>query len=76
MMNSGVELMLIGMGTVFAFLALLIILINVMSATIQRFFPEETMMESVAPLSNSHSDTGVVAAISAAVHQYQIKNKK
>lgn len=67
-------LMLIGMVTVFAFLFLLVILLNVMSNTIQRFFPVKT------PEKTSRIDTSsegvsptIIAAISAAVHQYRQK---
>ncbi len=76
MMNSGIELMLIGMGIVFAFLALLIVMVHIMTSVIQRFFPEEPVT-AIAPasVSTSHTDTGVIAAISAAVHQYRNKYK-
>jgi oxaloacetate decarboxylase gamma subunit len=76
MMNSGVELMLIGMGIVFAFLALLIVMVNIMTAVIQRFFPEDPVLDiSSVSASTSHTDTGIIAAISAAVHQYRSKYK-
>ena len=76
MMNSGIELMLIGMGIVFAFLALLIVIVNIMASVIQRFFPEAPMIAiTPASASTSHTDAGVIAAISAAVHQYRNKYK-
>ncbi len=76
MMNSGVELMLIGMGIVFAFLALLIVMVNIMTSVIQRFFPEDPMLDvSSVSASTSHTDAGIIAAISAAVHQYRSKYK-
>ena len=76
MINSGLELMAIGMGIVFAFLAMLVVMINVMTYVIQRFFPEDTLAD-VTPLSasTSHTDSGVIAAISVAIHQYR-KNSK
>jgi len=74
MMSSGIELMLIGMGIVFAFLALLIVMVNIMTTVIQRFFPEPPVTEVLpASASTSHTDAGVIAAISAAVHQYRNK---
>ncbi len=76
MMSSGIDLMLIGMGIVFAFLALLIVLVNIMTFVIQRFFPEEPVTIVTPSLaSTSHTDAGVIAAISAAVHQYRNKYK-
>ncbi len=74
MMSSGIELMLIGMGIVFAFLALMIVMVNIMTAVIEKFFPEP-VVEEIRPASASttHTDVGVIAAISAAVHQYRSK---
>lgn len=40
LMNSGVELMLVGMGIVYLFLTALVIAIGLMSSVLQRFFPE------------------------------------
>jgi len=76
MMSAGVDLMLIGMTIVFAFLALLIVMVNTMTAVIQRYFPEQPVNTiSPASASTSHTDAGVIAAISAAVHQYRNKYK-
>ena len=76
MMNSGIELMLIGMGIVFAFLALLIVIVNIMTAVIQRFFPEAPITAAPLSASTSHTDANVIAAISAAVHQYRNRYKQ
>lgn len=76
MMSSGIDLMLLGMGIVFAFLALLIVMVNFMTFIIQRFFPEEPVTIVTPPsATTSHTDAGVIAAISAAVHQYRNKHK-
>ncbi len=75
MMNSGIELMFIGMAIVFAFLALLIVMVNFMTAVIQRFFPETPIVITPSSASTSHTDANVIAAISAAVHQYRNKHK-
>lgn len=71
-MNAGIELMLIGMGIVFAFLALLVIMVSMMTLLIQRFFPEtpQTNLSPVALVSQPH-----VAAIGAAIHQYRNQYK-
>lgn len=76
-MSAGVELMLLGMGIVFAFLAMLIVMVNIMTATIQRFFPEAPIsVVNPTSASTTHTDANVIAAISAAVHQYRNKYKK
>ncbi|EHR40067.1 MULTISPECIES: oxaloacetate decarboxylase subunit gamma [Alishewanella] len=66
-------LMLIGMIAVFTFLCLLVLLLKLMSYSIQRFFPVK-VADKVTRVEQSASDgvsPAVVAAISAAVHQYR-----
>lgn len=75
-MSAGIELMLIGMGIVFAFLAMLVVMVNIMTSLIQRFFPDPPMQEITLPSASAgRTDAGVIAAISAAVHQYRSKDK-
>ncbi|MGZ4959698.1 MAG: OadG family protein [Methylomonas sp.] len=74
MLSSGIELMLIGMGIVFGFLAMLVVVIGAMSSFLQRFFPEVPSRHPA--LAQQGDDPGVIAAISAAVHQYRKKYPK
>jgi oxaloacetate decarboxylase (Na+ extruding) subunit gamma len=69
--RSGIELMFAGMGIVFMFLAMLVVAINLMSALVQRYFPDATAKIRSMPTS---IDKSTVAAISAAVHQYRKKH--
>lgn len=72
---SGFELMFAGMGIVFLFLIMLVFVINLMSTLIQRFFPEAPpATPRVIPGITTDSDKRVIAAISAAVHQYRKKH--
>lgn len=76
LIEQGVELMLYGMGTVFVFLALLIAATTVMSALIQRFAkPEEVALKRAANKPVATDDDQIVAAISAAIHQYRSRRK-
>ncbi len=76
MISAGLELMLIGMGIVFAFLAMLVVMVSIMTFVIQRFFPAPSVPDvTLASASAGHTDVGVIAAISAAVHQYRNKHK-
>jgi oxaloacetate decarboxylase gamma subunit len=72
LMSGGVELMIVGMGIVFLFLALLVVAINLMSSLVRRFFPEPPKAAEVMKIG---ADKATVAAISAAVHQYRSKNR-
>jgi oxaloacetate decarboxylase gamma subunit len=59
---------------VFLFLTLLVVLINIMSALVQRYFPEIPLSKTV-PGINVDFDKSVVAAITAAVHMYRNNSK-
>jgi oxaloacetate decarboxylase gamma subunit len=72
-MTSEFELMFAGMGIVFLFLTLLVALINIMSALVQRYFPEIPVSKTV-PGITSDIDKNVVAAITAAVHMFRKKH--
>ncbi len=72
---EGIELMITGMGIVFAFLAMLIAAVNVMSSVVQRYFPVQQLAKPVSPSFTSSSDSGIIAAITAAVTQYRNKHQ-
>lgn len=70
---EGFKFMLLGMGTVFSFLILMIVAMNLLSYITHRFFPEPT----VAPSSNSdkNNKSAKVAAVTAAVmHHNNVKS--
>ncbi len=69
---SGLSLMLVGMTTVFCFLTLLVICINISSKVINRFWPEALPTTQ----RNTSTDDEVVAAITSAVHQYRNKDNR
>ncbi len=71
LMSFGIELMLVGMGIVFLFLTMLVVVINFMAKIIQRFSPE-TLVQSPAGRSGA-DDQRMIAAITAAVHRYRKK---
>jgi len=62
--NQGVTLMLVGMGTVFVFLTLLVIMMSVMAGVIRR----------LSPASEEGVSDAEVAAISAAIEQHRNRN--
>ena len=67
---EGFKFMGLGMGTVFAFLIIMIICMNIMSIIIHRFFPEPIpeINPSVAPKQDNKK---VVAAITAAITHHR-----
>ena len=78
-MTQGVELMLTGMGIVFLFLVMLIVVVKLIAYCVAAFVPEE----KVVPVSTSPSQVvspgavspNVTAAITAAVHKHRAKHK-
>lgn len=74
MLGAGLELMTIGMAIVFAFLIMLIAAVNIMSSIMQRWFPVQQAAKTAVNVSAGADDSGVVAAITAAVTQYRSKH--
>ena len=64
--------MLIGMGIVFLFLAMLIVAVNLMSAFVLRYLPAKPIPASSKLESE---DQNVIAAITTAIHQYRSKHQ-
>ncbi|MEM8769624.1 MAG: OadG family transporter subunit [Pseudomonadota bacterium] len=62
-MAEGLELMLVGMGTVFVFLTTLVFATTAMSALVQRFLPEP----EPAPAAGSGISDEEIAAITIAI---------
>jgi oxaloacetate decarboxylase gamma subunit len=75
LIEQGLDLMLYGMGTVFVFLTLLVIVTASMSAIIQRWFPK---LEKAAPSSTkSHTDVDdrIVSIIQAALTKHRCRRQ-
>lgn len=77
LMQQGASLMLYGMGTVFVFLAILVVVTTGMSYILRRFFASAAIPVEprgsigVNPVSNDVVDDNVVAAITAAIHEHR-----
>lgn len=76
---QGLELMIFGMGTVFLFLAVLVVVTIAMSSLVQRFLPakpvEKSVNQAVSPLAASNDEQQLMAVLSAAVHKYRSRHK-
>ncbi len=76
-MNSvfeGLKIMLLGMGTVFAFLIVMIVMMNIMSKIIHRFFPEPNDVDNnVMPVQKNNAKK--IAAITAAIIHHREVSK-
>ena len=73
LLDAGVELMLIGMGTVFFFLTLLVFATGMMSRLVMRYTPVVAKVVGSASVGYEQEDEEV-AAISVAIAEHRVKN--
>lgn len=73
---EGVELMLFGMGFVYLFLVLLVLVIRVMSRVIELIeskTPAPAAVPSVAKFANEAPNAELLTAIQSAIHQHRAR---
>ena len=76
LLGSGLDLLIYGMGTVYAFLGILVVCTTLMSRFIERFLPEATPLPPSTPKkpnSASRIDPATLAIIQNAIHQHRAK---
>jgi len=72
MINEGFKLMALGMSTVFLFLLLMVIILQLQAKVINRYFPEKPKTPTKANTGAKASNDGaIVAAIIAAVTKFE-----
>ena len=64
---EGLKFMALGMGTVFIFLVSMIAMMNVMSYTIHKYFPEPVATPSTPSAAPEQKNNNKIAAIAAAL---------
>lgn len=77
LLTEAITLMLVGMGTVYVFLILLVFATGLMSRLITRYVPEppppHSQIENVIPQNQDQQQ--LLAVITAAIHQYRSRHK-
>jgi len=69
---EGIKFMFLGMGTVFAFLVIMIVCMNIMSSTIHKYFPEPQASADTPTTAGAQKDNKkIVAAITAAIAHHR-----
>ena len=68
---EGFKFMGLGMGTVFLFLIIMIVAMNVMSAIISKYFPEPQPTANTEVKTQDNKNKKVIAAISAAIQHHR-----
>jgi oxaloacetate decarboxylase (Na+ extruding) subunit gamma len=75
LLSKGLELMILGMGTVFVFLAVLVFAVTKMSEFIQAYEKNNPQPQSAPAVKPVAAGSDHIAAISAAIHQYRSKHR-
>jgi len=70
---EGFKIMLLGMGTVFSFLVVMIIMMNIMSKVVHRFFPEPNDVDNNTSPAMTNNAKKVAAITAAIMHHRQVK---
>ena len=73
--QQGLDLMLYGMGIVFVFLTLLVLVTASMSNIVQRWFPEDDGGGAPAHEIDSNVDDRIVTIIQAALEKHRCRRK-
>lgn len=73
LISEGLNLMLLGMGTVFVFLTILVFVTSFMSALVQKYAPVEPTEAKAPATIGAVEDQTLIAVISAAVHAHRSK---
>jgi len=68
---EGFKFMALGMGTVFLFLIILIVMMNLMSVVLHKFFPEPSAANLEPKTPNQQDNKKIIAAISAAISHHR-----
>ena len=69
---EGLKIMLLGMGTVFMFLIIMIVMMNIMSTVVHRFFPEPNDTENTPSPVQENSAKKIAAITAAIIHHRQV----
>ncbi|MDT8398646.1 MAG: OadG family transporter subunit [Pseudomonadales bacterium] len=73
LLAEGLSLMLLGMGTVFVFLIILVFATSTMSTLVRRYVPENPPVPVKSGPGGQLNDQRVLAVISAAIHAHRNK---
>ncbi len=69
---EGLKIMLLGMGTVFMFLIVMIVMMNIMSTVVHRFFPEPNDAENTPSPIQGNNAKKIAAITAAIIHHRQV----
>ncbi len=74
LISEGMNLMLLGMGTVFVFLTLLVIVTTIMSSLVQKYAPVQPAGAKTPGATGQLDEATLFAVFSAAIHAHRSKS--
>lgn len=74
LLSNATTLMVLGMGTVFVFLTLLVLLTSLMSTLVNRYVPQPVPLQPDANTLPPSADQTLLAVISAAIHAHRSRS--
>lgn len=75
LMSKGLELMFLGMGTVFVFLAVLVFTVTKMSELVKNYEKNLPQPEAKPASAAAATNSDHIAAIAAAIHRYRSEHQ-
>ncbi len=72
---EGLKFMVLGMGTVFLFLVILIFAINIQAKVIARYFPEVKKLVMPTPVIQKNTNAKIAAITAAVLHHRKLQSK-
>jgi len=76
LVSESIKFMILGMGIVFVFLYVLVLLMRLQGWVIERYFPEGESGSAVSSGESEEEERARVAAIVAAIQEYRQTTKK
>lgn len=73
LISEGFNLMLLGMGTVFVFLTILVVVTSIMSSLVQKYGAVQPADLSIPGAAGQLDEATLLAIISAAIHAHRSK---
>lgn len=73
LISEGINLMLLGMGTVFVFLTILVIVTAIMSSLVQKYGAVQPADLTIPGAAGELDEATLLAVISAAIHAHRSK---
>jgi len=74
LLSEALNLMVLGMGTVFVFLTILVFVTSTMSTLVAKIAPEQPAGQTMSAIQSPAEDKTLLAVITAAIHAHRSRS--